>query len=155
SAGAAVAWARRLFGYQDEEAEAELAAADKNPPDLLFLPYLSGERFPFLDTEVRGAFHGLDAAHRPADLYCAVLDGVALAIRANLAAIDPEGRARLCLAGGGAKSRIWPQLIADLLDRPIVIPAGAGIATARGAFLLAREALGMAADEEESARRAV
>lgn len=155
SAGAAVAWARRLFGYEDLSAEAALAEADANPPDLLFLPYLSGERFPFLDTEVRGGFLGLDAAHRPADLYLAVLEGVALAIRANLAAIDPDGRARLCLAGGGAKSRVWPQLIADILERPLVIPDGAEIATARGAFLLAREALGLPADGARTAGRTV
>ncbi len=155
SAGAAVAWARRLFGYDGERAEADLAAIDRAPPDLLFLPYLAGERFPFLDTAVRGAFHGLDAGHGPADLYYAVLEGVAFAVGTNLAAIDPAGTARLCLAGGGAKSAVWPQMIADLLGRPVTIPHGAEIATARGAFLLARRALGLVAEDSGSAGRTV
>ena len=90
SAGAAGNWVREVLAIPAAERDALLAEADTNPPDLVFLPYLAGERFPFLDTEVRAAFVGLDATHQRRDLYYAVLEGVGFAIRGNLA----ESRSR-------------------------------------------------------------
>ena len=121
SAGAAGTWIRSILGISTDERDMVLAEADRQPTDLIFLPYLAGERFPFLDTDVRGAFFGLDASHRRADLYYAVLEGVALAIRANLTAIDPAGTGRIRLVGGGATSA---HLAAD--DRRHPCPAGCG-----------------------------
>lgn len=143
SAGAAGNWAREVLYIPPAERDALLADADARPPDLVFLPYLAGERFPFLDTRVRAAFVGLDATHRRSDLYYAVLEGVGFAIRANLAVLDPDGHAQLRLAGGGATSAIWPQMLADLLGRPLSIPGNPEDATATGAFLIAAEALGL------------
>jgi len=144
SAGAATAWARKLFGLSDEAAERALAEVDAEPPDVLFLPYLAGERSPFMDSDVRGAFIGLDAAHAPASLYYAVLEGVGLAIRANLQVIDRHGTAPIRLVGGGSRSAIWPQMLADILARPISVARTADLATATGAFLIAAQALGLA-----------
>ena len=143
SAGAAGNWARDVLAIPAAERDALLADADHDPSDLVFLPYLSGERFPFFDADVRAAFVGLDATHRRADLYYAVLEGVGHAIRANLAALDPHGTARLRLAGGGATSAVWPQMLADLLGRPLSVPDDPENATALGAFLIAAEALGL------------
>ena len=156
SAGAAGTWIRSILGISTDERDLVLAEADRQPTDLIFLPYLAGERFPFLDTHVRGAFFGLDASHRRADLYYAVLEGVALAIRANLTAIDPAGTGRIRLVGGGATSAIWPQMIADILARPVAVPTSADFATAMGAFLIAAETLGLdrAATGGHTARQA-
>lgn len=143
SAGAAGNWVREVLGIPPAERDALLAEADANPSDLVFLPYLAGERFPFLDTEVRAAFVGLDAAHRRSDLYYAVLEGVGLAIRANLATLDEGGAASIRLAGGGATSAVWPGMLADLIGRPLSIPGDPENATAAGAFLIAAEALGL------------
>ena len=66
SAGAATHWARMVLRLDGDAAEAALAASDAAPPDLIFLPYLLGERSPFEDTAVRGAFVGLDAGHERA-----------------------------------------------------------------------------------------
>ena len=143
SAGAAGNWVREVLAIPAAERDGLLAEADRSPPDLVFLPYLAGERFPFLDTHVRAAFVGLDATHQRRDLYYAVLEGVGFAIRANLAAIDPGGNAQLRLAGGGATSAVWPQMLADLLGRPVSIPGNPEDATAMGAFLIAAEALGL------------
>ncbi len=143
SAGAAGNWAREVLAISPDERDALLAEADSRPGELLFLPYLAGERFPFLDTEVRGAFLGLDASHGRADLYHAVLEGVALAIRANLDSLDPGGTARIRLAGGGATSTVWPQMIADVLGRTVSLPDDPANATALGAFMIAAEALGL------------
>jgi xylulokinase len=145
SAGAAGDWARAALGIERDERDGLLAKADASPGDLLFLPYLSGERFPFLDTEVRGAFLGLDARHGRADLYYATLEGVALAIGANLATLDPAGSGPVRIVGGGARSAVWPQMIADLVGRPVEKPQTGENATAAGAFLIAAEALGLPA----------
>lgn len=144
SAGAAGDWARSALGIAADERDALLAEADAHPGDLLFLPYLAGERFPFFDAEVRGAFIGLDARHGRADLYHAALEGVALAIGANLAGLDPGGTGPVRIVGGGARSAVWPQMIADLIGRPVEKPATAENATAAGAFLVAAETLGLA-----------
>ncbi|HET7716388.1 MAG TPA: FGGY family carbohydrate kinase [Bauldia sp.] len=141
SAGAAGNWVRDLLAIPAAERDALLAEADRNPEELVFLPYLVGERFPFFDANVRAAFVGLDTAHRREHLYYAVLEGVGLAIRANLAALDPGGTAEIRLAGGGATSAIWPRLLADLLGRSVTVPDDPENATALGAFLVAADAL--------------
>ena len=143
AAGAASAWAREALSLSDATAEDALAAADKEPADILFLPYLSGERFPFMDTQVRGAFLGLGAEHNAATLYYAVPEGFGFAIRANLDAIDPGGDGRIRFVGGGTKSTVWAQMLADILGRPIAIPESASFATCMGAFIVAAEAFGL------------
>jgi xylulokinase len=145
SAGAAGDWARAALGIERDERDLLLAEADASPGDLLFLPYLSGERFPFFDAQVRGAFLGLDSRHGRADLYYAALEGVALAIGANLATLDPDGAGPVRIVGGGARSAVWPQMIADLIGRPVEKPETGENATAAGAFLVAAEALGLEA----------
>lgn len=152
SAGAAGTWVRTVLGISTEERDAVLAEADRDPKDLIFLPYLAGERFPFLDTEVRGAFVGLDAGHARGDLYYAVLEGVGFAIQANLGTLDPSGTGRIRLVGGGAESAVWPQMLADILGRPILVPPSPEFATAMGAFLVAAEALGFTVETPSAAR---
>jgi xylulokinase len=142
SAGAATAWARTALRLELDEADALAAAADAAPSELMFLPYLSGERSPFLDLEVRGAFLGLGAEHTGGALYLAVLEGVALAIAANLEAMG-GARRRVSLVGGGALSAVWPQIVADILGTPILTPADPAAATAFGAFRIAHSALGL------------
>jgi xylulokinase len=142
SAGAAAAWSRKALGLTLEDSEEQLRLADANPPDLLFLPYLSGERSPFVDTDVRGAFIGLDALHSASDMAYAALEGVSLATRANLLSLDPAGQGAITMVGGGAKSALWPQILADILERPIGLTADPSAATALGACRIAAQALG-------------
>jgi xylulokinase len=141
SAGAAAAWSRKALGLTLEDSEEILRLADAHPPDLLFLPYLSGERSPFIDTDVRGAFIGLDASHGASEMAYSVLEGVSLATRANLLSLDPSGQGAITMVGGGAKSSLWPQLLADILERPIGLTADPSAATALGACRIAAQAL--------------
>src|SRR5690606_7720425 len=90
----------------------------------------------------RAGFTGLDAADGPGALYYAVLEGVAFAIAANLEAMGGAGQGTVGLAGGGAVSRVWPQVIADVLGRPVAVPDDPVAATGRGAFRIAAAALG-------------
>lgn len=140
SAGAAAAWARTVLGIDIAAGEALALKADAAPHDVLFLPYLNGERSPFLDLELRGAFLGLSPRDGPRDLYYAALEGVAMAIESNLRAMGGVGR-KVTLVGGGALSRVWPQIIADVIEAPIMAPADPVSATSFGAFRLAQRAL--------------
>jgi xylulokinase len=143
SAGAAAQWARTAIGLTVEAADAAALAADAEPGTAVFLPYLNGERFPFVDLDVRGSFVGLTPADGPGQLYRAVLEGVAFAIQANLDAMGGAGAGRVSLVGGGALSAIWPQILADVLDRPIETPADPVSATSFGALRIALAALGL------------
>ena len=111
--GGTLAWAERLLGAPLDTLLRQPPAPD--PP--LFLPYLEGERTPHWDPALRGAFLGLDARHRPADLAWAVLEGVACLNRMVL--LRAGGADMLRFGGGGAGSAAWCQMKADVLGIPI------------------------------------
>lgn len=106
---------------------------------LLFLPYLVGERTPHMDARARGAFLGLTPHHTSGDLVRAVMEGVTFACRDALAALEATGAAprRIVMAGGGARSPLWRQMVADVFGLPVY-----GLATsdqaAMGAAILAK-----------------
>jgi len=133
SAGDAVAWSTDLLG------DAPDADDGIEPP--LFLPYLKGERSPFHDPAVRGAFLGLDRAHGPAHLRRAVLEGVALAIRHNLSELGAVSRT-LPVLGGGATNPAWMQILADVLGHTVFEPGLPVATTALGVGELAARVLG-------------
>jgi xylulokinase len=85
---------------------------------VLFLPYLEGERTPFWDPSLRGAFVGLSSAHTSAHLARAVLEGVAFAVADCRDAIVAAGLPveRPSYSGGGAASRLWRQILASVLN---------------------------------------
>jgi xylulokinase len=124
SNGADVApWLARLTGATDLDA---LLTAPRASRPALFLPYLSGERAPYWDADLRGAFLGLDRSHGPADLAWAVVEGSALWLadviaraEAALGFAAPEVR----IAGGGTRSAIWNQVRADALGKTIAVAA--------------------------------
>lgn len=122
SAGAAADWARKTFfpGLGFEEAEAQVAPRlGKLGARPLCLPGLSGERTPVRDPQLRGAFIGVQEATGPADLYLAVLTGVAMGLRH---AADAMGirQDRLPLVGGAAVSPAWRQILADVFGATVV-----------------------------------
>ncbi len=110
---------------------------------LLYLPYLGGERSPFSAPDARACFIGLSAESQPSELARAVLEGTALAYRALREALGPESVTdSLLLVGGGAKSPVWTQILADVLGAPVHVAADPGNAAARGAALIAGQTLG-------------
>ena len=105
---------------------------------LLFLPYLSGERTPYPDPNARGVFFGLTLQHRKAHLTRAVLEGVTYGLRDSLELMRTLGLSieQVRASGGGARSPLWRQILADVFDTEIVtvnVTEGA----AYGAALLA------------------
>ncbi|SKA93592.1 xylulokinase [Thiothrix eikelboomii] len=118
----------------------------KPPSRVSFLPYLSGERTPHNDAKIRGAFTGLSHADQQVDLTQAVLEGVAFAIRDNLAALKAAGShlERVTAVGGGSRSPYWLKVLATTLNLPIDLPAegdfGAAFGAARLALIAATQA---------------
>lgn len=125
------------------------ASASASPPGargLLFAPYLSGTGSPYFDDQIRGAWIGLDSAHGCADMARSILEGVAFGIKQCVEMDDgPAAARRIRLTGGGARSRVWRQIFADVLESEIVcpdVPEAAGL----GAAKLAMMACGMDAN---------
>ena len=119
-----------------------LAEADDVPPGsegLLFLPYLTGERTPHPDPLARGAFVGMTVRHSRAHLTRAVIEGVTFGLRDSFRLMQEAGvpaPEQVRISGGGAKSPIWRQLIADVFGTELVT-VGTTEGAAYGAALLA------------------
>jgi len=141
--GSTLAWVREILGASWQELYdcAALAPGEDAP---LFLPHLHGERTPYLDPRMRGAWTGLAPQHRREDLLYSALEGVAFAIRDAADCLLPSGADAplLRLAGGGTTSLAWRQMLADILERPLT-PIAAPGASALGAALLARQVAGL------------
>ncbi len=147
SAGSALSWAEKTFGMALDAAERELLQVDMTPPNLIFLPYLSGEQSLFNDEDIRGAFLGLDIKHKSADLLYSVLEGVAFATGANLKAVAGHSQDRITMIGEGAKLRIWAQMLSDSLGRPINRVANPTLTPALGVCRIATSVLGWPSPE--------
>ena len=154
NAGLALEWALKVLKASWEEAYREAFSVPPGAGGVTFLPYLSGERTPHLDPNVRGVWVGLGLVHERAHLLRAAFEGVAFALREGLEALEDAGISipELRLAGGGTLKAPWRQLLADVLGRPLRLlpPSVAPTASARGAALLAGIACGAYASVEET-----
>jgi len=134
-----VDWARAQLATTDDFAAVEADARSVAPgaDGLVYHPYLSsaGEKAPFVDPAARAQFSGLDPSHTRAHLLRAVYEGVALAVRHCYDSLPGEPRT-VTVSGGGARSDLWRQLIADCLDTTVRVPAY-GELGAKGAAMLA------------------
>lgn len=117
----------------------EAAASPIGANRLLFLPYLMGERSPLLDEKARGAFVGLSAIHRRGDLIRAVMEGVAFSQRQCADILRGMGIPLddMMACGGGARSSLWRQMLADLYGCPVKTSRAADEGPALGAAILA------------------
>jgi xylulokinase len=141
--GLALGWVRETLNASWAELYSS-AARTPLPDDPLFLPHLNGERTPYLDASMRGAWTGLTARHTRTDLLRSALEGVAFATAEALTALFPEGPDvdHLRLAGGGTVDPAWRQMLADVLDlelRAVAVPGASG----RGAAFLGARAAGL------------
>jgi xylulokinase len=124
SAAGSLRWFRDTFA-PGADYDSLLAAAAQVPAGcegLIFLPYLSGERTPHPDPLARGGFVGLTVRHSLPHLTRAVLEGVAFGLRDILDLLTASGAAATSIrvSGGGARSPLWRQIIADVLQAELV-----------------------------------
>jgi xylulokinase len=131
-------WLSDVTGRDAAHLAGELGDALQAPTGVTFLPYLSGERTPYNDSSIRGAFVGLEHESGRAALTQAVLEGVAFAFRDSLEALKKAGTTldRVTAIGGGSRSRYWLKAIATALGIPVDIPADGDFGAAFGAARL-------------------
>ncbi|MBE0601833.1 MAG: xylulokinase [Firmicutes bacterium] len=134
SAGLSLKWFRDNFCTSEMETaslmgvdpyqlmDMEVRKAPIGANRLFYLPYLMGERTPHLDPDCRGVFFGLSAMHTKLDLMRAVYEGVAYALNDSLSVLDGMGvkPAQMLATGGGGRSEVWRQMLADVFDCKVV-----------------------------------
>ncbi len=168
SAGGSFRWYRDALGGHEKEIAkrtgrdvydvltSEAARVPAGCEGLLFLPYLTGERTPYPDPNARGVFFGLTARHSKAHMTRAVLEGVSFGLRDSLELMRalkvPIRQVRA--SGGGARSALWRQILADVFAMEIAtvdVTEGA----AYGAALLAGVGAGVYPSVESACDRLV
>ena len=111
---------------------------------LIFLPYLSGERTPYPNPNARGVFFGLSLRHRKPHLTRAVIEGVTFGLRDSLELVRSLGISiqQVRVSGGGARSALWRQIMADVFGTTITT-VNVAEGAAFGAALLAGVSAGV------------
>jgi xylulokinase len=146
SAAGSLRWLRDAIapGASYDELTAAARAWPAGTEGLVFLPYLAGERTPHADPDARGAFVGLSVRHDRGALVRAVLEGVAYGLRDLLDLVSELGERPTFgrVSGGGARSRLWLEIVASVLELPLELVAVAAGA-AFGAAILGGVACGV------------
>ena len=151
-------WIKETFGELEvsagrenispyEAIETQAASSPAGCNGLLYLPMINGERAPIRDPNARGVFFGINKKTERADLYRSVLEGVAYAMRSIRDVMQNTMPAttkidKLYLTGGGARSKLWAQIFADVMNCPVFVlsmPEDVGV---KGMAIVAGKALG-------------
>ncbi|MFM2123597.1 MAG: hypothetical protein RL328_48 [Acidobacteriota bacterium] len=144
-AGLSLQWFRNQFapGIAYDDLLAEAAQSPPGAHGLFWIPYLMGERTPHLDATARGGWIGLTAKHTRADLIRALIEGVSYSQKDCLDLISALGvhASSIRVSGGGARSRLWRQILADVFGTPVATLASQE-GSALGAAILAMVATG-------------
>lgn len=144
SAASCLDWVASLTGQPDVGSMLkEVEQSADRESNVIFLPYLSGERTPHNDPNAKGVFFGMTHSTTKLELALAVLEGVGFALADGLDALHatslvPE---EVNLIGGGAKSEFWRQILADITNMNLVYRVGGEVGPALGAARLARLAV--------------
>lgn len=123
SCAASLRWLRDTFGGSYEEFSAEAEKIPVGADGLTFHPYLTGELTPYGNPALRGGFTGLSAAHTKAHFVRAVMEGVAFSLLDCITYLNGKGVTTgrtAYVIGGGAKSTVWRQIVADALDLTLI-----------------------------------
>lgn len=155
TSGSVTAWLRDLSGLEYEHLTALAEAAPVGAGGLIVLPYFAGERTPIADPDARGLIVGLTLAHGIGEVYRAVLEGTAFAVRHNVETLEAAGAPirRLVAVGGGTRHPLWSQIVSDVLGRVQEVPE-VTLGAAYGAARLAATGIGLASPTERWARTA-
>lgn len=153
AAAGSLRWYRDTF-VPDGEYSALIETAASSPAGangVTFQPYLAGERTPHMNPNLRGSFSGLSLATNKADTIRAVLEGVAFSLRDALDVMTPLAPlGRAVATGGGSRSELWLQIIADVLQLPL-LRSSSDQGAAYGAALLGLQGVGLVEKAAEAA----
>lgn len=120
---------------------------------LLFTPYIVGERTPYVDSDIRGSFIGIDTSHRLEHFARAVLEGITFSLRQSqelMTEITDRQFDRIISVGGGARNQDWLEMQANIFDTPVVT-LSAEEGPGAGAAMIAAVGLGWFKNFEECA----
>ncbi len=159
SAGISYEWLRKkLFNRSLDYKKLDQLAGEIEPGSegLIFLPYLYGERTPHNDADARGIYFGISGKHDQRHFARSVLEGVAFALKDSLELMKDKGVKikEIKATGGGAKSRIWQQILADILGEEINL-LNAEEGPAFGAALIAGVGVGVYSSFAEAVNRII
>ena len=141
SAASSLEWFSQISGCNDiSDLMAEIENTQNKPSSSLFLPYLSGERTPHNNPDARGVFFGMSLDSNRAELGRAVLEGVAFSLADAQQALLQGGSkiGTASVVGGGSRSKLWGEIIASALQRPLHYLIDGELGPAFGASRLAR-----------------
>ncbi len=142
-----------LEGRPDPELEAAAARIEPGSQGLLTVPYWNAVQSPHWDPFAKGVILGFGSAHTRAHVYRSLLEGMAMELRENLARVqESTGRelVELRCTGGGSRSTLWRQIIADATGLPMVV-SGVNEVSAQGAAMMAMAAIGVYPDVQTAA----
>lgn len=142
SATDSLSWLAEIVGQSPAELGARVPDQIDGPSDVLFLPYLSGERTPHNAPDAAGAFHKLRRTDDLTSLVHAVFDGVAFSLADCRDALSSAGAEldTVYLAGGGTQSRVWLTCLAAATGFTLLRPKDGTVGAALGAARLAMAA---------------
>ena len=159
SAGLSLKWLKEnilhtadSYSMFDKEADKIKAGSE----GVIFLPYLLGERSPYMNPKAKGVFFGLNLKHHRAHLIRSVMEGVVFAFRDCLQVFEELGIKieQVIASGGGAKSKVWKQIQADIFNKEVFTTQSVEQA-AMGAAILAGVGVGIYKDVEEGCKKVV
>jgi xylulokinase len=133
-----------LAGAPDPALERDAAALPVGSERLLTLPYWNAAQTPHWDSQASGVTFGWQGCHTRAHFYRSILEGIAFELRLQLDGLEAARGARvdvLRAMGGGARSALWTQILADVFDRPLEVRTS-GEVSALGAAAVALTAIG-------------
>jgi len=159
SAGISYEWLeKKLFNRSLDYTKLDQLAEEIEPGSegLIFLPYLYGERTPHNDADARGVYFGISGKHDQRHFVRAVLEGVTFALKDSLELIKDKGVKvkEIRAIGGGAKSRVWQQILADILGEEINL-LNVEEGPALGAALIAGVGVGVYGSFAEAVNRII
>jgi len=120
-AGASYKWARHLFNessYKNMDSLAEQSPPGSN--GLIFHPYLGGEGSPYWKSQLRGSLQGITTTTSRSDVFRAIMEGVGLSLYDSLSEFEGLAIKSARIIGGGASSKLWVQMIADIFQVNII-----------------------------------
>lgn len=133
--------------------DAEASASPLGAGGVTFHPYLQGERCPYWDASLRASFTGVSISSTRGDFARALMEGVAFSLRDCYRTLEEMALPvkRIFLIGGGARSKLWSEIVANVFDRRVAVPTPGDASF--GAALLAGTGIGLFPDAKTAVAR--
>ncbi len=156
AAASSLRWYRDTFGGDYKELDDDAEKIPAGCEGLVYHPYINGELTPYADPDLCGSFIGIRATHTKAHFTRSVLEGVAYSLlhsKNKLKELGVMSAKRATLIGGGAKSKLWQQIIADCLQLELNVTVSSD--SSLGSAMLAGIAMGVFSDANDAVNKCI